>query len=150
MSWRIKCFSDDKQKIEMEVGDSLTRTITMTASNLTQHQLPKLNITYPKTVRLWRKTAIWHHSIRWCCRCLQASLGFRKRLEISRFLMFLKFGLTLTHNHKKSVKLLVLSCQFRVSERASSSSPTPVMETPTSKPARRLLPSWKALESGLI
>ncbi|MDN3628821.1 BatD family protein [Vibrio lentus] len=46
---------DDKQKIEMEAGDSLTRTITMTASNLTQHQLPKLNITYPKTVRVYEE-----------------------------------------------------------------------------------------------
>ena len=46
---------DDKQKIEMEAGDSLTRTITMTASNLTQHQLPKLNITYPKSVRVYEE-----------------------------------------------------------------------------------------------
>lgn len=41
--------------IEMEAGDSLTRTITMTASNLTQHQLPKLNITYPKSVRVYEE-----------------------------------------------------------------------------------------------
>lgn len=39
----------------MEAGDSLTRTITMTASNLTQHQLPKLNITYPKSVRVYEE-----------------------------------------------------------------------------------------------
>ncbi|UPR59614.1 BatD family protein [Vibrio sp. ED004] len=45
----------DKQTIEMEAGDSLTRTITMTASNLTQHQLPKLNITYPKSVRVYEE-----------------------------------------------------------------------------------------------
>ena len=45
----------DKQAIEMEAGDSLTRTITMTASNLTQHQLPKLNITYPKSVRIYEE-----------------------------------------------------------------------------------------------
>ncbi|CAK1846271.1 BatD family protein [Vibrio crassostreae] len=45
----------DKQKIEMEAGDSLTRTITMTASNLTQHQLPKLNITYPKSMRVYEE-----------------------------------------------------------------------------------------------
>ena len=45
----------DKQAIEMEAGDSLTRTITMTASNLTQHQLPKLNITYPKSVRVYEE-----------------------------------------------------------------------------------------------
>ncbi|MEG3219231.1 BatD family protein [Vibrio gigantis] len=43
------------QAIEMEAGDSLTRTITMTASNLTQHQLPKLNITYPKSVRVYEE-----------------------------------------------------------------------------------------------
>ncbi|NAZ45443.1 hypothetical protein GL178_04130 [Vibrio toranzoniae] len=43
------------QTIEMEAGDSLTRTITMTASNLTQHQLPKLNITYPKSVRVYEE-----------------------------------------------------------------------------------------------
>jgi hypothetical protein len=41
--------------IEMEAGDSLTRTITMTASNLTQHQLPKLNITYPNSVRVYEE-----------------------------------------------------------------------------------------------
>ncbi|SBT15014.1 BatD family protein [Vibrio celticus] len=41
--------------IEMEAGDSLTRTITMTASNLTQHQLPKLNITYPKSIRVYEE-----------------------------------------------------------------------------------------------
>ncbi len=47
--------SDDKPNIEMETGDSLTRTITMTASNLTQHQLPKLNITYPNSVRVYEE-----------------------------------------------------------------------------------------------
>ncbi|MFA0112340.1 BatD family protein [Vibrio sp. 10N.261.46.E11] len=45
----------DKQTIEMEAGDSLTRTITMTASNLTQHQLPKLNVTYPKSIRVYEE-----------------------------------------------------------------------------------------------
>ncbi|UPR36146.1 BatD family protein [Vibrio cyclitrophicus] len=45
----------DNQNIEIEAGDSLTRTITMTASNLTQHQLPKLNITYPKSVRVYEE-----------------------------------------------------------------------------------------------
>ncbi|MEZ9563648.1 BatD family protein [Vibrio artabrorum] len=45
----------DKHKIEMEAGDSLTRTITMTASNLAQHQLPKLNITYPRSVRVYEE-----------------------------------------------------------------------------------------------
>ncbi|MDA0142745.1 BatD family protein [Vibrio sp. RW] len=45
----------DNQTIEMEAGDSLTRTITMTAGNLTQHQLPKLNITYPKSVRVYEE-----------------------------------------------------------------------------------------------
>ncbi|CDT76453.1 Conserved hypothetical protein [Vibrio coralliirubri] len=45
----------DNPSIEMEAGDSLTRTITMTASNLTQHQLPKLNITYPKSVRVYEE-----------------------------------------------------------------------------------------------
>lgn len=45
----------DNQTIEMEAGDSLTRTITMTASNLTQRQLPKLNITYPKSVRVYEE-----------------------------------------------------------------------------------------------
>ncbi|MEZ8724297.1 BatD family protein [Vibrio pomeroyi] len=45
----------DSQTIEMEAGDSLTRTITMTASNLTQHQLPKLNVTYPKSVRVYEE-----------------------------------------------------------------------------------------------
>ncbi|MGR4998988.1 BatD family protein [Vibrio celticus] len=45
----------DNPTIEMEAGDSLTRTITMTASNLTQHQLPKLNITYPKSVRVYEE-----------------------------------------------------------------------------------------------
>ncbi|OEF05580.1 BatD family protein [Vibrio crassostreae] len=45
----------DNQTIEMEAGDSLTRTITMTASNLTQHQLPKLNITYPNSVRVYEE-----------------------------------------------------------------------------------------------
>ncbi len=39
----------------MEAGDSLTRTITMTASNLTQHQLPKLKTTYPKSVRVYEE-----------------------------------------------------------------------------------------------
>jgi len=50
-----KGLAGGKQAIEMEVGDSLTRTITMTASNLTQHQLPKLNITYPKSVRIYEE-----------------------------------------------------------------------------------------------
>ncbi len=50
-----KGLEGDKQAIEMEAGDSLTRTITMTASNLTQHQLPKLNITYPKSVRVYEE-----------------------------------------------------------------------------------------------
>ncbi|WP_299141103.1 BatD family protein [uncultured Vibrio sp.] len=45
----------DNQTVEMEAGDSLTRTITMTASNLTQNQLPKLNITYPKSVRVYEE-----------------------------------------------------------------------------------------------
>ncbi|MCK8070230.1 BatD family protein [Vibrio sp. 1CM23M] len=45
----------DNPSIEMEAGDSLIRTITMTASNLTQHQLPKLNITYPKSVRVYEE-----------------------------------------------------------------------------------------------
>lgn len=50
-----KELAGEKQAIEMEAGDSLTRTITMTASNLTQHQLPKLNITYPKSVRVYEE-----------------------------------------------------------------------------------------------
>ncbi|WP_299689419.1 BatD family protein [uncultured Vibrio sp.] len=47
--------SSSKPVIELETGDSLTRTITMTASNLSQHQLPKLNITYPKSVRVYEE-----------------------------------------------------------------------------------------------
>jgi hypothetical protein len=47
--------NDKKQSVKMEAGDSLTRTITMTASNLTQHQLPKLNITYPESVRVYEE-----------------------------------------------------------------------------------------------
>ena len=48
-------FDSNKQGFELEAGDSLTRTITMTASNLTQHQLPKLNITYPKSIRVYEE-----------------------------------------------------------------------------------------------
>ncbi|ARP39869.1 BatD family protein [Vibrio syngnathi] len=48
-------FDNNKQSFELEAGDSLTRTITMTASNLTQHQLPKLNITYPKSIRVYEE-----------------------------------------------------------------------------------------------
>ncbi|MGF1745345.1 BatD family protein [Vibrio minamisatsumaniensis] len=50
-----KTLGGNKHKIEMEAGDSLTRTITMTASNLAQHQLPKLNITYPSSVRVYEE-----------------------------------------------------------------------------------------------
>ncbi|MFA0570706.1 BatD family protein [Vibrio gallaecicus] len=39
--------------IELNVGDSLTRTITMSAKGIAQHQLPNLSLTNPETVRVY-------------------------------------------------------------------------------------------------
>lgn len=41
--------------IELSVGDSLTRTITMSAKGIAQHQLPNLALTNPETVRVYEE-----------------------------------------------------------------------------------------------
>ena len=43
----------DGSNIELNVGDSLTRTITMSAKGIAQHQLPNLALTNPETVRVY-------------------------------------------------------------------------------------------------
>ncbi|PTO82160.1 hypothetical protein CWN98_19865 [Vibrio splendidus] len=121
----------DKQKIEMEAGDSLTRTITMTASNLTQHQLPKLNITYPKTVRVYEEKPQFGTTQSGDAVVVYKQVLIPKESGSISLPDVSQAWFNTDSQSQEISKALGLELSVQVSERASSSSPAPVMETPT-------------------
>ncbi|MEZ9216307.1 BatD family protein [Vibrio cyclitrophicus] len=122
---------DDKQKIEMEAGDSLTRTITMTASNLTQHQLPKLNITYPKTVRVYEEKPKFGTTQSGDAVVVYKQVLIPKESGSISLPDVSQAWFNTDSKSQETSNALGLELSVQASERASSSSPTPVMETPT-------------------
>ncbi|UXA00657.1 BatD family protein [Vibrio splendidus] len=122
---------DDKQKIEMEAGDSLTRTITMTASNLTQHQLPKLNITYPKTVRVYEEKPKFGTTQSGDAVVVYKQVLIPKESGSISLPDVSQAWFNTDSQSQETSNALGLELSVQASERASSSSPTPVMETPT-------------------
>ncbi|OCH46775.1 BatD family protein [Vibrio cyclitrophicus] len=122
---------DDKQKIEMEAGDSLTRTITMTASNLTQHQLPKLNITYPKTVRVYEEKPKFGTTQSGDAVVVYKQVLIPKESGSISLPDVSQAWFNTDSQSRETSNALGLELSVQASERASSSSPTPVMETPT-------------------
>ncbi|MCC5521795.1 BatD family protein, partial [Vibrio lentus] len=122
---------DDKQKIEMEAGDSLTRTITMTASNLTQHQLPKLNITYPKTVRVYEEKPQFGTTQSGDAVVVYKQVLIPKEAGNISLPDVSQAWFNTDSQSQEISKALGLELSVQASERANSSSPAPVMETPT-------------------
>ncbi|MFL9777992.1 BatD family protein [Vibrio cyclitrophicus] len=122
---------DDKQKIEMEAGDSLTRTITMTASNLTQHQLPKLNITYPKTVRVYEEKPKFGTTQSGDAVVVYKQVLIPKESGSISLPDVSQAWFNTDSQSQETSNALGLELSVQASERASSNSPTPVMETPT-------------------
>ena len=121
----------DKQNIEMEAGDSLTRTITMTASNLTQHQLPKLNITYPKSVRVYEEKPQFGTT-----QSGNAIVVYKQVLIPKESGSISLPGVSQTwfntdSQSQKTSKALGLELSVQASDRVTSSTPPPVIETPT-------------------
>ncbi|WP_244291622.1 MULTISPECIES: BatD family protein [Vibrio] len=45
----------ENQPVELDVGDSVTRTVTMQAEGLTEQQLPNLSVSYPNSVRIYEE-----------------------------------------------------------------------------------------------
>ncbi|WP_286298932.1 BatD family protein [Vibrio apostichopi] len=123
--------SDDKQKIEMEAGDSLTRTITMTASNLTQHQLPKLNITYPKSVRVYEEKPQFGTTQSGNAIVVYKQVLIPKESGSISLPDVSQTWFNTDSQSQETSKALGLELSVQASDRAISSTPPPVIETPT-------------------
>lgn len=123
--------NDKKQSVEMEAGDSLTRTITMTASNLTQHQLPKLNITYPKSVRVYEEKPQFGTTQSGDAVVVYKQVLIPKESGSISLPDVSQAWFNTGSQSQETSKALGLELSVQASERASSSSPAPVMETPT-------------------
>ena len=123
--------NDNKPSIEMEAGDSLTRTITMTASNLTQHQLPKLNITYPKTVRVYEEKPQFGTTQLGDAVVVYKQVLIPKESGNISLPDASQAWFNTDSQSQETSKALGLELAVQESERASSSSPAPIMETLT-------------------
>lgn len=121
---------DDKQKIEMEAGDSLTRTITMTASNLTQHQLPKLNITYPKTVRVYEEKPQFGTTQSGDAVVVYKQVLIPKESGNISLPDVSQAWFNTDTQSEQTTKALGLKLSVQASERATSSMPPPAIEAP--------------------
>ncbi|OCH67553.1 BatD family protein [Vibrio splendidus] len=121
----------DKQNIEMEAGDSLTRTITMTASNLTQHQLPKLNITYPKSVRVYEEKPQFGTTQSGNAVVVYKQVLIPKESGSISLPDVSQTWFNTDSQSQETNKALGLELSVQASDRVTSSTPPPVIETPT-------------------
>ena len=122
---------DDKQKIEMEAGDSLTRTITMTASNLSQHQLPKLNITYPKSVRVYEEKPQFGTTQSGDAIIVYKQVLIPKESGSISLPDVSQTWFNTDSQSQETSKAVGLELSVQASDHAISSTPPPVTETPT-------------------
>lgn len=122
---------NDKQKIGIEAGDSLTRTITMTASNLTQHQLPKLNITYPKTVRVYEEKPQFGTTQSGDAVVVYKQVLIPKEAGNISLPDVSQAWFNTDSQSQEISKALGLELSVQASERATSSTPPPAIEAPT-------------------
>ncbi|WP_135442000.1 BatD family protein [Vibrio tasmaniensis] len=123
-------FDSNKKGFELEAGDSLTRTITMTASNLTQHQLPKLNITYPKSIRVYEEKPQFGTTQSGDAVVVYKQVLIPKEAgNISLPDVSQSWFNTNTQSEQTS-KALGLKLSVQASEQAASSTPPPAIETP--------------------
>ncbi|MFA0677105.1 BatD family protein [Vibrio sp. 10N.222.51.A6] len=120
----------DKQNIEMEAGDSLTRTITMTASNLTQHQLPKLNITYPKSVRVYEEKPQFGTTQSGDAVVVYKQILIPKEAGNISLPDVSQAWFNTDTQSEQTTKALGLKLSVQASERATSSMPPPAIEAP--------------------
>ncbi|MCF7503246.1 BatD family protein [Vibrio sp. L3-7] len=128
---RNQGLGSDSKPLEMEAGDSLTRTITMTASNLTQHQLPKLNIPYPKSVRVYEEKPQFGTTQSGDAVVVYKQVLIPKESGSISLPDVSQAWFNTDSQSQETSKALGLELSVQASERASSSSPDPVMETPT-------------------
>ncbi|OMO21749.1 hypothetical protein BH582_04085 [Vibrio sp. 10N.222.47.A9] len=128
---RNQGLGSDSKPLEMEAGDSLTRTITMTASNLTQHQLPKLNIPYPKSVRVYEEKPQFGTTQSGDAVVVYKQVLIPKESGSISLPDVSQAWFNTDSQSQETSKALGLELSVQASERASSSSPAPVMETPT-------------------
>ncbi|TVU65979.1 protein BatD [Vibrio atlanticus] len=128
---RNQGLGSDSKPLEMEAGDSLTRTVTMTASNLTQHQLPKLNIPYPKSVRVYEEKPQFGTTQSGDAVVVYKQVLIPKEPGSISLPDVSQAWFNTDSQSQETSKALGLELSVQASERASSSSPAPVMETPT-------------------
>ena len=128
---RNQGLGSDSKPLEMEAGDSLTRTITITASNLTQHQLPKLNIPYPKSVRVYEEKPQFGTTQSGDAVVVYKQVLIPKEPGSISLPDVSQAWFNTDSQSQETSKALGLELSVQASERASSSSPAPVMETPT-------------------
>ncbi|OED68216.1 hypothetical protein A143_18955 [Vibrio splendidus ZS-139] len=128
---RNQGLGSDSKPLEIEAGDSLTRTITMTASNLTQHQLPKLNIPYPKSVRVYEEKPQFGTTQSGDAVVVYKQVLIPKESGSISLPDVSQAWFNTDSQSQETSKALGLELSVQASERASSSSPAPVMETPT-------------------
>ncbi|PMM43818.1 BatD family protein [Vibrio splendidus] len=128
---RNQGLGSDSKPLEMEAGDSLTRTITMTASNLTQHQLPKLNIPYPKSVRVYEEKPQFGTTQSGDAVVVYKQVLIPKEPGSISLPDVSQAWFNTDSQSQETSKALGLELSVQASERASSSSPAPVIETPT-------------------
>ncbi|PMI82190.1 hypothetical protein BCU63_16570, partial [Vibrio splendidus] len=121
----------DKQNIEMEAGDSLTRTITMTASNLTQHQLPKLSTTYPKSVRVYEEKPQFGTTQSGNAIVVYKQVLIPKESGSISLPDVSQTWFNTDSQSQETNKALGLELSVQASDRVNSSTPPPVIETPT-------------------
>lgn len=129
-----KGLEGDKQAIEMEAGDSLTRTITMTASNLTQHQLPKLNITYPKSVRVYEEKPQFGTTQSGDAVVVYKQVLIPKQAGNISLPDVSQTWFNTDSQSEQTSKAQGLELTVKASDRAASSTP-PVTATPTQQPS---------------
>ena len=103
----------------------------MTASNLTQHQLPKLNITYPKSVRVYEEKPQFGTTKSGAAVVVYKQVLIPKEAGNISLPDVSQAWFNTDSQSQEISKALGLELWVQASERASSSSPAPVMETPT-------------------
>ncbi|WKY60205.1 BatD family protein [Vibrio sp. SNU_ST1] len=124
-------FDRDKQSFEMEAGDSLTRTITMTASNLTQHQLPKLNITYPKSIRVYEEKPQFGTTQSGDAVVVYKQVLIPKEAGNISLPDVSQAWFNTDTQSEQTTKALGLELSVQASEQAASSTPPPTIEAST-------------------
>ncbi|WP_139686024.1 BatD family protein [Vibrio tasmaniensis] len=132
---------NNKQSFELEAGDSLTRTITMTASNLTQHQLPKLNITYPKSIRVYEEKPQFGTTQSGDSVVVYKQVLIPKEAGNISLPDVSQTWFSTDTQSEKTTKALGLELSVQASDRATSS------PTPTTAPAPQVSPTVVTVDS---